>query len=238
MKEGVVRRDKTRARIIRRSVAAVSAADAIGEISHGCEIFGVNKGKFSLIDIITHCLATTGPADLTVATWTAAGADMKFAHALLRDGRIRGIRFIVDWSFLTRQPEYCAAMRERFGDAAIRATKMHAKFVTIRNEEWSIAIRSSMNLNENRRLETFEISDDPRLTDYLDELVAELFADDPAGACFARDSVGQMATFDSVFEPAGAPVVATGLHESTDTRKYFGDGRYSNDLRRAGLVRQ
>lgn len=77
-------------------------------------------GKFSLVDVIEHLLATTGPADLVVSTWTAAGADIGFANRLLADGRIRSLRFVVDYSFQSRQPAYCAALREAFGDDAIR----------------------------------------------------------------------------------------------------------------------
>ena len=74
-------------------------------------------------------LGYTGPADLMVSTWTAAGADIDYALRLTSDGRVRSIVWIVDSSFPIRQPGYCAAMRERFGDESIRVTENHAKFV-------------------------------------------------------------------------------------------------------------
>lgn len=49
---------------------------------------------------------------------------------------MRSIIWLVDASFPVRQPGYCAAMRERFGDAAIRVTENHAKFVLVGNEQW------------------------------------------------------------------------------------------------------
>lgn len=174
-------------------MTAATASEAIGPLWSGCEIYGLSKGQFSLIDIIAHCLPQTGPADVTIATWTAAGADLGFAYSLLTDGAIRTVRFIVDFSFPTRQPSYCAALRERFGDDCIRVTKTHAKFVLIRNEGWNLVIRSSMNLNENRRLESFEISDDVGMADYLEGVMDELFAAETGTECLAKrpyDHVG------------------------------------------------
>ena len=160
----VCRRDQVHSRReLRRCLAEPIAAAAIGTLTPGCELYGLTKGQFSLVDIIVACLAQTGSADLTLSTWTAAGSDIDFAMKLLADGRIRSMRFIVDYSFQSRQPAYCAALRERFGDDAIRVTKNHCKFVLILNDVWNLAIRTSMNLNENRRLENFEISDDPAL---------------------------------------------------------------------------
>ena len=42
----------------------------------------LSNGDFSLVDLIEHVLAATGPCDVTCATWTAAKADLAFAHRL------------------------------------------------------------------------------------------------------------------------------------------------------------
>lgn len=223
---------KTSNREIRRTITARTAADAIGPITRGCEIYGLNKGQFSLIDIIEHCLAATGPADVTLSTWTAAGADLTFAHKLLTNGTLRSLRFIVDFSFPTRQPEYCAALRERFGDQAIRITRTHAKFVVIRNADWHVVIRSSMNLNENRRLESFEISDDPGMAAFLLEICDELFTEHAAGAQFDKGPYQNCVDFERLAEPDQAEAEAAAL---ANGKKYFNDGPLVQDIRRAGL---
>lgn len=221
-------------RVVRRTVSRASAAETIGELTPGCEIFGLSKGQFSLVDIIEHVLKYTGPASVLLSTWTAANADLTFAYELLRNGSIMAIRFVVDFSFSTRQPEYCAALREKFGDDAVRVTKTHAKFVVIRNAAWSVVIRSSMNLNENRRLESFEISDCRQMADFCEEVVDALFESQRVGEGFTNGPYQNMQAFQSFLEEgAAAPV---DVKRSTDTAKYFGDGRYDNDIRRAGRV--
>ena len=164
------------ARDVRRVQYADNVAAAVGELAHGCEIYGLCRGQYSLIDLVEHVLSFTGPAELVVSTWTAAGADVEYALRLRDDGRVRSVLWLVDSSFPVRQPGYCAAMRERFGDECIRVTKNHAKFVLIGNGEWHVVLRTSMNLNENKRLESWEVSDDAELYGYLSEVVAELFA--------------------------------------------------------------
>ena len=79
------------------------------------ELYALCKGDYSLIDIIDHCLAASGPADVTVSTWTAAGADLEFAMGFVVDGRVRSARWLVDYSFPQRQPAYFALLVDRFG---------------------------------------------------------------------------------------------------------------------------
>lgn len=177
------RATKPRRKVL-RTINAATAADAVGPITHGMEVYGLSKGQFSLIELIGHILDATGPADLTISTWTAAGADLAHTHTLLGSGAIRTARWLVDFSFPARQPAYCAQLRERFGDDSIRCTANHAKFVLIRNETWDIALRTSMNLNLNRRLESFEISEDRDLADWLDAVATDAF--DGAAATVAR----------------------------------------------------
>ena len=181
-------------RVVRECFSGV-ARDAIGELQPGAEIFGLTKGQFSLIDLVTELLRQTGPAHVTIATWTAAHSAIRSAFEFIRDGRILSLRWVVDRSFGSRQPEYCQALIESFGPECIRITRTHAKFVVIRNEEWDLAVRTSMNLNHNPRLEDFEISDDPVLADYLDPVTAEIFARQDVGEAMKRDT----ATVDRVF---------------------------------------
>ena len=169
-----------RKRTTRRTINAATAADALGPIEHGCELAGLAKGQFSLVELIGYLIDVTGPAHLTVSTWTAAGADLAHTRELLDNGAILSARWLVDFSFPSRQPAYCAQLRERFGDDAIRVTANHAKFVLIRNAAWAIVVRTSMNLNRNRRLEWWEVSDDPDLADWFDEVIDATFDGDAA----------------------------------------------------------
>lgn len=164
-----------RTRDVRRVQYAANVREAVGQIYHGCEIYGLCRGQYSLIDIVEYILRSTGPADIVLSTWTAAGADIDYALRLRRDGHMRSIRWVIDASFPIRQPAYCVAMREHFGDDSIRVTENHAKFVLISNADWHIALRTSMNFNENRRLESWEISDDATLHAYLSDVVTDLF---------------------------------------------------------------
>ena len=193
-------------RTVQRTINAGSAAEAVGPIRSGIEIYGLSKGQFSLIELLMHCLDATGPADVTISTWTAAGADLAHTNTLLRDGRIRSCRWLVDFSFPARQPSYCAQLRDLFGDNAIRCTANHAKFVMIRNDAWNIVVRTSMNLNLNRRLESYEISDDTDLADWLTVIVDEAFS---GGAATAAEAAAHPAAAQQALALLAGPVVRT-----------------------------
>lgn len=158
-----------------------SARRVFRQLEPGVDILCLTHGQFSLVDAIAALLDHTGPADVTISTWSAARVDLTHAHKFLADGRIRSLRFIVDRSFATRQPDYCAALVSLFGHGAIRTTRSHAKFALIENDTWHLAIRTSMNLNENPRLELIEVSDDPALAAFLRSVADRVFADVPPG---------------------------------------------------------
>lgn len=167
-------RDKNRE--IRHLMNNENAHKSIGDIYEGMEIYGLTKGQYSIINIIEHILKQTGKADVIISTWTAANAEIKKAEHFLNNGYINQLHFIVDRSFKTRQPKYYEMLNKKFGDV-LSETNSHAKFVLIRNEKWNIAIRTSMNLNENKRLENFEISDDKNLADYLFMIAKDVMKD-------------------------------------------------------------
>lgn len=171
---------KTPARRPRLS-KVTNARDALADFGRGVETYCLTFGQFSLMDAVEAILEKTGPADVTLSTWTAGGADLSRSAEHLHNGHIRSMRFVCDCSFGQRQPGYLAKLRELFGDDAIRTTRTHAKFAVLTNDSWQVAVRTSMNLNENPRLESIEVSDDPVLAGFLLSVVDELFAEESVG---------------------------------------------------------
>jgi hypothetical protein len=160
-------------RDLRRKESAVEAVAGLD--LDGREIFGLTKGQFSLIDLLDALLTTTGPAELTVSTWTAANTDVSTALEMIASGRITRARWLVDLTFVRRCPQLAARIRQAFGDDAIRVTRNHAKFAVLTNATWQVVVRTSMNLNHNPRLEDFTVAHDPQLADFLAAAVNDLW---------------------------------------------------------------
>jgi hypothetical protein len=154
-----------------------SASDAIGKIEKNTDTFILTYGQFSLIDALCVILDQTGPADVSISTWTAADAHLERSAALMESARIKSLKMIIDRSFETRQPKYCRHMRKVFGPECIRAIRTHAKFMLIRSETHNIVVRTSMNLNENPRLENIEISEDSDFADFFQKIVDDVFSE-------------------------------------------------------------
>jgi hypothetical protein len=156
----------------------------------------MTKGEFSLLDLVRAILQLTGPADVTVATWTPGASEMDSVCDLLRTGQISHFRLLVDRSFPTRQPQYIGRMKAILPSTDIRMTRTHAKFALIQGDGWHICVRTSMNFNANPRFEQFDLDDDPKIFAFFDGLVDSLFASIPAGL----DVPG--ATINSAFSSA------------------------------------
>jgi hypothetical protein len=157
-----------------------SAAQAVAELERdGMEIFGLTRGQFSLADMIEAIVQKTGPVEMVISTWTAATTDASQMQALLKSGLILDCKWLVDISLVRRKPELASQVREQFGPDAIRVMQTHAKFVLLRNAEWQVVIRSSMNLNQNPRLESFQVGHDPEMAAWLQRVVDDVWKRQP-----------------------------------------------------------
>lgn len=162
-------------RELRDARRAENAAATIEGFTKNVEIFGFTKGQFSLIDLADAVLDYTGPAEIFVSTWTAATADLDGVLDWIERGRVIDARWLVDLTFQRRAPELAHKIRQIFGPDSIRVAQTHAKFMLIENQDWSVVIRTSMNLNFNPRFEDFTIAHDPELADFLRGIMSEIW---------------------------------------------------------------
>lgn len=162
-------------RKIKSGLRGETAAMVIGDLYPGMEVYGFTKGQFCCINILEHVLAQTGPADVVICTWSAASGDIRAAHQMLKLGNIKSLKFIVDFSFKSRKPQFCQELIETFGEDSIRVTSIHAKFMTVKSENYNLVIRTSMNLNFNPRFENFEISDDANMLIFMNGVVDDIW---------------------------------------------------------------
>lgn len=175
----LVRPKRTTKRDIRDQRRMDTAAGAVDGLTQDLEIFGFTKGQFSLLDLYVACLAITGPAKLTVSTWTASPRDVAELSRVQQAGGIISTRFLLDYTMSSRKPEASFAIRKTFGAEAIRIGRNHAKFAIFENDAWKLVLCTSMNLNMNPRFENFTVSHDPELATFLGNILDEVWAKQP-----------------------------------------------------------
>ena len=156
---------------------SASAAQCLKGFERGSMLTGLTFGQFSLIDLIQATLHITGPADVAISTWSAGFYDAHAAKNFRDSGAMRSLRFVMDAGQQKRGQATQGQVAELFGAENVRTARSHAKFAIISNEDWQVAITSSMNLNLNQRLEQFMMIDDlgtARLfLDFVDSLFVE-----------------------------------------------------------------
>lgn len=157
-----------------------NARDTIEGFGPGIDIVGLTYGQFSLLDLIEAALEVTGPADVTISTWSAGFYDVEAAVRFRDNGLLRSCRFLMD-SSAKRGQATPGDVADLFGPDSVRTSRSHAKFVLIRNKDWAVVITSSMNLNLNPRLEQFEMTDDVDRYDFFDAFVQSVWTDLPEG---------------------------------------------------------
>lgn len=158
------------------------ASAAIGALSERKDRLVFTKGQFSILDVLRAVVAQTGPADVTLSTWTFGLRDMEMAAWLVSEGSgIRSFTFLVDASFPANERLYAERLVALFGKSCMVLSKVHMKVAMVRNEQWDILINSSMNLNRNPRWEAFTLHHSPDFCEAYQAIVEELRAKTGSG---------------------------------------------------------
>jgi hypothetical protein len=150
------------------------AAECIGPISRDMSLFAITRGQFSMIDAIFHCLKETGPAAVSVWTWTIADYEVEAMAGLMARQEIASGRLIIDQSADRRNATIIEQWRQRFGDQQVRICKNHAKIARVWNEGFRLLLRGSMNLNFNPRFEQLDITEGGEDFNLVERIESEL----------------------------------------------------------------
>lgn len=171
--------EKKRPRRVNRFLRTASARRALADMRDGYDYELATNGEFSLLDLVLVLLDRTGPADVAISTWSAGLYDVEVANRFVSTGLIKSLRLVLDVSFRNNRGSraYSTLLMDIFGEDAIRTTRTHAKWVTVRGADRCYSVSSSANLNENKRLELFYLSDDPERCAWYEAMADELFED-------------------------------------------------------------
>jgi len=175
------------ARTSRRKHAVQSfqnATDCIGTLEPGASLFAITRGQFSMIDAVLACLDQTGPAAVSLWTWTVAEYEVECLERLRRDERLTSGRLIVDQGMRNKNASTPQAhardlgvirqWQGAFGGESVRYVVNHAKIATIENADWKLLLRGSMNLNFNPRFEQFDLTEGGADFDLVKQIEDEL----------------------------------------------------------------
>ena len=135
-------------------------------------LFAITRGQWSMIDAVLHCLEQTGPAAISLWTWTGAEYDFQCLNRLRAERAVISGRLVVDAGGRSKHPHLIADWKLNFGADSVRYVKNHAKIVTISSGDgrFRLLLRGSMNLNANPRFEQFDLSDGGPAFDLVQEI--------------------------------------------------------------------
>ena len=161
VKTGAVARPRAlryRTGAVRRVVHRTeTAAEVIGPLAPGVRVTGLTAGQFSAIDAMEHMVDELGPAMVRISTWTTGLYDMERAALIRQEGRITGMRVLLDRGTFEKSPKYAGPLIKSLGAGAFRCLSVHAKVIIVCGARSAAVMRSSMNLNKNLRTEQFDI---------------------------------------------------------------------------------
>jgi len=141
-------------RVVHRTGAA---AEVINPLQPGVRVTGLTAGQFSAIDAMEHMVDQLGPAMVRISTWTTGLYDIERAAQIRLEGRITGMRVLLDRGTFEKSPKYAGPLIDALGIEVFRCLSVHAKVIIVCGARGAAVMRSSMNLNKNLRTEQFDI---------------------------------------------------------------------------------
>lgn len=151
-----------------------TAAECIGGIFPGKSIFAITRGQFSMIDAVLACLDQVGKAELSIWTWTIAEYEVQCFERLRIDDRITQGRLIIDHGARNKNAALIRQWKDSYGEESVRYVVNHSKIATIKNDNYKLLLRGSMNLNFNPRFEQFDLTEGGEDFDLVKEVEADL----------------------------------------------------------------
>lgn len=129
----------------------------LGALTMGDVLHIANNSRWSLHELIVHCLKYTGPAKLYFCTFAIKETQVRLLANLLKEGILTELNALVDYRFNTRDAQ--AEQLLKTVCTSHRWTKrLHGKVTVIKNDTWSIVVLGSGNWTSNTSRDTFVIT--------------------------------------------------------------------------------
>lgn len=162
-----------------RSCMCGNAAQTLRDFSKGERRFFLSKGQFSLVDIAIALTHQIGPCDFKCAVWTSTEKSVDAIANLVESNRIIDAQWVLCDSQRSMNEDRLNRIVQLFGVESVRVVPLHAKLMTLRNDDWSITVQTSANMTRNRSVEQFDVTDGERLADFVDGFFGQVFEDTP-----------------------------------------------------------
>lgn len=144
-------------------VIADELQQQIAELQMGESIHFETGARWSLNDLIVHCLNFTGPVDVYMAFYAVKEYQVRLLLNMQTAGLIKDIHTLLFYRAGTHDPgavQLLANISKTYG-----TMRTHAKLVCLRNEHWAVNIVTSANLTKNTQADVGVITCNVPTTD-------------------------------------------------------------------------
>lgn len=137
----------------------------LGVIKMGEVIHIANDSRWSLHELIVHCVKQTGPVTLHFCTYAIKEFQSRIISNMLCDGVLTEVHALVDYRFAKHDPQ-AEQLLASCSTTHRWVNRLHGKVAVLRNDDWAIAIVGSANLTTNTSRDTIVITCDKAISDY------------------------------------------------------------------------
>ena len=145
-------------------VAKKALQAAIGELREGHLAHFYTFGAWSLHELVAYCLQQTGPAEVTIMTWTFSETPARSLLALKAEGQITKLTLVVDKRVKTKNPKAFQLLQAT--SDGLKEARTHAKVVVIRGGKFAVTIIGSANFSTNLRYESGCVFTDGQVAEF------------------------------------------------------------------------
>lgn len=147
-------------------------AREIGRIEKERSYHFFSDGRWSIHELIEYLLEITGPADVMLSTFSVSEVAVRSLVMLRKGGKITNLKCLFDKDLPRRKLDlmfFASKVIDR-----ISLMKNHSKVITIKNDNWMIAVNTSANLTPNLRIEAGVITTESHMAEMYIQKMSDL----------------------------------------------------------------
>ena len=135
----------------------------IGTISHDTVIAYWSEGRWSVHELLEYLLSLTGPAKVTLSTFSISEASIRAFNKGIDSGTITELNCLFDYTIKKNKVQLLYFANSVANK--IRLAPNHSKIILIENKDWKLAVVGSANMTPNPRKEAGAIITVPAIYD-------------------------------------------------------------------------
>jgi len=153
----------------------VDVLNSIDQIKKNHTLHFCTEGRWSSHELLARLLDLAGPSEVCLTSWALTEEPVRMLVNMKRDNLITELYLVTDKRIKVNNPNAYQLAVANFPN--MRLANLHAKVITVVNDNYAISMVSSANFTQNKRFEAGVITEDKLTSEFHRGWIKKIISD-------------------------------------------------------------